>query len=653
MSVPDNANPLAHILDTLSQGVFWKDRDSVYLGCNIMFAQAVGLNHPSKILGKSDADLNCTPAEVESYRAVDLEVIETGERKQFVLESERPADGETFWVETTKAPLRDEVGNIVGVVGLYSDVTAYYRQSLDLRHAQNMLQSVLDTIPTRVFWKDREGVYLGCNQLFASDAGLESPDQILGCNDYVLGWAEQAELYRADDAAVVNSGEPKIGYEEPQTTPDGKQIWLRTSKIPLRDPSGGIIGVLGTYEDITSAKQAQAEQLRLEAQVQHAQKLKSLGILAGGIAHDFNNLLVAVLGNADLALEQLPPSASGYQNVQEIKTAAMRARELTNQMLAYSGKGRFVVRSLQLGDVVLEMGQLLEAAIPKKVSLHYDLAANLPAVEVDAAQIRQVVMNLVTNAAEAMGNQGGQITLTTGTQFADEAYLENDHQQQDLPAGDYVYLEVSDDGCGMDPDTQERLFEPFFTTKFQGRGLGLAAVLGIVNGHRGTIKVQSRPGRGSSLKVLLPVGEGAAPPPAPASLTETVSPAPLDGTVLVVDDEEHVLDVASAMLQTFGLQVLTAADGAEALEVYREKHHKIDVVLLDMTMPRLDGAETFRKLRNLNPDLKVILTSGYNEQDATSRFVGKGLAGFIQKPFMLRDLEAMLFRTLGGGGSDV
>ena len=320
MSEPDNATPLSHVLDTLSQGIFWKDLDSVYLGCNTIFAKAVGLNHRSEILGKTDADLNCTPAEVASFRADDLEVIETGRPKQFVLESQRQPDGETFWVETTKAPLRDEAGGIIGVVGLISDVTAYYRQSKDLLQTQNMLQSVLDTIPARVFWKDLDGVFLGCNRLLAVDGGLDSPEQIIGKTDYDFGWAEQAELYRADDAAVVKSGEPKIGYEEPQTTPDGKQIWLRTSKIPLREPNGEIIGVLGTYEDITSAKQAEAEQRRLEAQVQHAQKLESLGILAGGIAHDFNNLLVAVLGNADLALRQIAavdqrlPERGGYQD---------------------------------------------------------------------------------------------------------------------------------------------------------------------------------------------------------------------------------------------------------------------------------------------------------------------------------------------------
>jgi len=641
---PDRTMAL-RILDALPQAIFWKDRESVYMGCNVAFAAAVGLADPQEIVGKTDFDLPTSQAEAEAYRQDDREVIATEQPKHGIIEPMRYADGRHRQVETTKIPLVGDDGGVVGVLGIYSDVTDRQRRAVELREARHMLQVVLDTIPVRVFWKDRESVYLGCNRLFATDAGIDGPAEIVGRNDTQLGWREQSELYRADDKAVMDSGEPKLGYEEPQTTPDGGKIWLRTSKIPLRDPDEKVIGVLGTYEDITDSKRAEEDQRRLEAKVQHAQKLESLGILAGGIAHDFNNLLVAILGHADLALTDLPPSLPGYQNVEEIRTAAKRARELTNQMLAYSGKGHFVVRHLQLNDVVTEMGHLLEASIPKKVNLHYELAEDLPAVEVDAAQIRQVVMNLVTNAAEAIGGSDGRITLATGRRHATAEYLQGVDSREPLPAGTYVYLEVSDDGEGMDPETRARLFEPFFTTKFQGRGLGLAAVQGIVRGHAGAIKVHSEPGQGSCFEVLIPANE--APIVLPQESTPTESDiTPLTGTVLLVDDEEVVRQVVSQMLKRLGLDVLAAADGAEALELFKDHRQAIRLILLDMTMPRMDGEETFRELMLLTPDVRIILSSGYSEQDATSRFVGKGLAGFIQKPFTLVDLEAKIREVL-------
>jgi len=635
----------SRILDSISQGIFWKDRDLVYLGCNAAFAASVGLAHPNEIHGKTDFDLPWPREDAEAYRADDHDVIESGLTKHAILEPLQRADGTRLWIETTKVPLRDDLGSIIGVLGLFVDMTAHRRQELDLQQTQLMLQTVLDTIPARVFWKDLDSTYLGCNQLFAQDAGLAEPGEIVGRSDHELGWAEQADLYRADDRSVMESSIPKVSYEEPQTTPDGEQIWLRTSKIPMRNLDDEIIGVLGTYEDITASKRAEEEQRRLESQIQHAQKLKSLGVLAGGIAHDFNNLLVAILGYADLTLEDLTPASTGYQYVEDIRTAAMRARDLTNQMLAYSGKGRFVVRSLQLGDVVQEMGHLFEASISKKVDLRFSLADDLPDVEVDVAQIHQVVMNLVTNAAEAINGNGGLISLTTGFQHATADYLQKSYVQEDLPTGEYVYLEISDDGCGMDRDTRDRIFDPFFTTKFQGRGLGLAAVLGIVRGHGGSIKVYSEEGNGTSFKVLLPAGQGSAPS---LSATEPAVDTKdrLEGTALIVDDEECVLKVAGQMIQRTGLEILTARDGVEALEVYRKHRGDIVLVLLDMTMPRMDGEETFRELRALNPEVRVILASGYNEQDATNRFVDKGLAGFIQKPFTLQNLEQMIHAAL-------
>jgi two-component system cell cycle sensor histidine kinase/response regulator CckA len=633
-----------YILDSLPQPIFWKDHRSVYLGCNSAFAKAVGVADPAEIVGKTDYDMPWPHADAEAYRADDQQVIATGETRRSIREELLQADGTRLQIETTKTPLRDAAGAVRGILGIIADVSERQRQHDDLLETRRMLRTVLDTIPVRVFWKDRDSRFLGCNKLFAADAGLSGSEAIVGKLDSDLGWHEQSALYQADDLAVMTSGQPKLGYEEPQTTPDGGRIWLRTSKIPLRSLAGEIVGVLGTYEDITKSKQAEEEQRRLEAEIQYAQKLESLGILAGGIAHDFNNLLVAVLGHADLALTSVSPAISAYRHLEEIQTAARRARELTNQMLAYSGKGRFVVRRLRINDVITEMGQLLQASIPKKVQLRYELT-DPSSVDVDVAQVRQVVMNLVTNAAEAIGDACGAITLATRSQHVDEAYLRRTGVNEALPEGEYVVIEVSDDGCGMDGATCDRVFEPFFTTKFQGRGLGLAAVLGIVRGHGGAIVVYSEPAKGSSFKVLLPAARGEAPAESRPT-TAAATAAPLTGTVLVVDDESVVREAASGMLEHLGFEVVVAADGAAALDLFRRQGERIRLVLLDMTMPRMDGEETFRELRRLAPNARVILASGYNEMDATSRFVGKGLAGFIQKPFTLAELEAKIRESL-------
>jgi CheY-like chemotaxis protein len=380
--------------------------------------------------------------------------------------------------------------------------------------------------------------------------------------------------------------------------------------------------------------------------MQQTQKLESLGVLAGGIAHDFNNLLVAILGNAGLALMELPKESPARQTVQAIETAAQRAAELTRQMLAYSGKGKFVIEPLNLSKLVEEMAHLLEVSVSKRAVLKYRFAPNLPPIEGDATQIRQIIMNLITNASDAIGERSGVISISTGLMHCDRAYLQSSYLDSDLPEGDYVYLEVADTGEGMDEATRERIFDPFFTTKFTGRGLGLAAVLGIVRGHSGAIKLYSEMGRGSTFKVMLPAAalldQSGAEPSHGSTAPAAAETRAL--TVLVVDDDETVRSVTRRMLEHAGYTVLQAADGVEALEIYGA-NPGIDVVLLDMTMPHMDGEETFRELRRISGDVKVVLTSGYNEQDATERFAGKGLAGFIQKPYRPAELVAKITET--------
>jgi PAS domain S-box-containing protein len=388
------------------------------------------------------------------------------------------------------------------------------------------------------------------------------------------------------------------------------------------------------FDDITRMKKEEEERRSLERQVQQAQKLESLGVLAGGIAHDFSNLLVAVMGNADLALAELSPASPARESIKEIEKASQRAAELCRQMLAYSGKGRYVVETLDLSEVVSEMSHMLEVSISKKALLKYRFAPGLPPVLADATQLRQVIMNLIINASEAIGEKSGVITVSVGVMHCDRAYLSDVYLDETLKEGLYVTLEVSDTGVGMDEPTRRKIFDPFFTTKFAGRGLGLAAVLGIVRGHKGTLKVYTEPGRGSTFKILLPAVEGepgrGKGTPAAGGVSWRGS-----GTILLVDDEESVRSLGMRMLERLGFTVETASDGREALAVFRRDPRRFSLVILDLTMPHMDGEQTFRELKQIDADVRVILSSGYNQQEVTQTFAGKGLAGFIQKPYTL------------------
>jgi signal transduction histidine kinase/CheY-like chemotaxis protein len=379
----------------------------------------------------------------------------------------------------------------------------------------------------------------------------------------------------------------------------------------------------GVTVDITDHKRS-AEQMR------ETQKLESLGILAGGVAHDFNNLLTGILGNASLALESMSPGHPNRPLLEEVTRASERAADLTRQLLAYAGKGRFVVRRVDVSDVVREISVLIQASIPKNVELRLDLQRHLPSIEADTSQMQQIVMNLIINGAEAV-NEGepGTVQVSTGVQQVNHHLLASWGGSGELAPGKYVYLEVRDTGRGMDAETQARIFDPFFTTKFMGRGLGLAAVSGIVRAHKGVIRVSSSPGKGSTFKVLLPACTGALPLDQPPSRRDLSG----KGLILVVDDEEVVRRTARNALQRYGYSVLLAENGQDAIDLFRQMHDRISLVLLDLTMPRMSGELALRHLQAIKPDVKVLLSSGYNEVETVRRFTGKGLAGFIQKPY--------------------
>jgi PAS domain S-box-containing protein len=429
---------------------------------------------------------------------------------------------------------------------------------------------------------------------------------------------------------------------------DGSQFYASLTMVPLSFKGDTIL--LTAVLDITERRKLEEERLNLERQVQQAQKLESLGVLAGGIAHDFNNILMTIIGNADLVLQDLPFHVPTRNNIKEIEKAARRAAGLAKQILAYSGKGKFVVETICLNEFFDEMAHLLEVSISKRTKLQYNFTENLPVFEGDPTQVRQIILNLITNASEAIGEEDGTIYLTTGLMECDSHFLDTDNAanpvgiDDPLPPGPYVFLEVVDTGCGMDADTQIKIFDPFFTTKFTGRGLGMAAVLGIIRGHRGVIKIKSEVGKGTTFRILLPVSTDAVikekkPKPKRELLPDDWHGS---GTILIVDDEDSICAVGRKMLERLGFAVLTAGDGIEALAVFEKHSAEINCVLLDLTMPRMDGEQTFKELRLIYSDLKIILCSGYDEQEATRHFTGMGLAGFLQKPYQFKVLKQKL-----------
>jgi PAS domain S-box-containing protein len=538
-------------------------------------------------------------------------------------------DGRRFDLVTNLTPLLDERGACYRLVGTSRDVSERLRAEQAAAVAEQRLRTVASNAPI-ILW----AVDADARLTLAEGSGLGALPNGGGMVRLGVSLLDEFVDFPRISADITRG----LAGETFSDTVQFGDAWLDTHFTPLLTDDGVVSGLIGVSVNVT-------ERRRAEEALLQAQKMESMGVLAGGIAHDFNNLLVGILGNAGLALAELPRDSSAAPIIHEIETAGQRAADLARQMLAYSGKGRFVIQALDINALVLEMTQLLRVSINRSAVLRNDLASNLPAVEGDATQLRQVVMNLVVNASDALGEAGGSIRVSTGIVRANRGELNELYLAPHLPEGDYIFVEVADSGSGMDAETRARIFDPFFTTKFTGRGLGLAAVLGIVRGHKGAIRVQSEPGNGATFTLLLPkvttsVRAPVTVPSAPAWTSK--------GSVLVVDDEETVRTVTGRAIKLFGFTPILASDGQEGVDLFREHQDEVVCVLLDMTMPRLNGEDAFVLIRQIRPDARVILTSGYAEHDATARFVDKGLAGFIQKPYELSTLRGALRAAIEG-----
>jgi PAS domain S-box-containing protein len=564
------------------------------------------------------------PDDLANVRAEARAVIRAGEgRAAYRIIRE----GEIRWIEGR--------GRRLGkyrFVGLTIDVTERKRAEDELRQYRDIFQFASQAISITVGVED--ATFKLINPAYAKMHGFEV-EELIGApvkRVFPPGTHRQlSEAMRASDLAG------QYDFESLHVRKDGSEfpVWIELTVV--KDEHGLMRYRIVNVTDIT-------ERRRIEERLREAAKLESIGVLAGGIAHDFNNILTGILGNASLLLESLPAPSRFRDTARTIMNSSERAADLVRQMLAYSGKGRFVLSLIDLSEKVRETSLLVVPAIPRSTELVHRLTPSLPLIQADAVQIQQVIMNLVINAAEALDGRAGRVVVTTSEKHIDDAFIRELNAPFEITPGRFVLFEVADNGAGMDQPTLAKIFDPFFTTKFTGRGLGLSAVLGIVRGHKGSIKVHSTPGVGTVFQIFFPVAATGEPKHGSRTDQNGNNKIRGRGTVLVVDDEHLIRRTAKSVLENAGFKVVLAEDGYQAIEMFRAKCGEIDLVLLDMSMPRMSGEETLVLLQTIQPDVRVILSSGYNEAEAIGHFEGKGLAGFLQKPYTAAGLAEVMAR---------
>ncbi|MBI2496785.1 MAG: PAS domain S-box protein [Opitutae bacterium] len=526
--------------------------------------------------------------------------------------------------------IRDEHGAPKYFVAQVTDITEQRRAQAELLAHQRQLETILAHTPIVLFALDARGVFT-----LSEGAGLAA----LGLRPGAVVGQSAFDLYAARPD-IISDLKRGLAGETFTSQPEVDGVVFELRGAPVREADGRVTGMIGVALDVTARAQAAREREKMERKLLEVQKLESLGVLAGGVAHDFNNLLTSILGNASLVRLALGESSPVLGNLGQIEQASQTAANLCQQLLAYAGRGRLDTAPVDLSTLVRETTDLLRVSVGNQARLQFNLAPALPAIVADAVQIRQVLLNLVLNAAESIGRRDGLIEVATRRQSLDVPRPGGSDPQQELPAGEYVCLEVADNGPGFDAVAQARVFDPFFSTKGPGRGLGLPAALGIMRSHHGTLRLASQPGRGARFTLVFPAqARPAAPEKTAAASTRTWRGS---GSVLVVDDEEPVRATAAQMIAYFGFEVTQAGSGQQALDLVRSGKNPFDLVLLDLTMPGMDGYETFTALRQLRPAQRIVVFSGYSAQDARQRFAGQNLNGFLQKPFSAEALREIL-----------
>lgn len=631
---------LQTIINTAPVRIFFKDRELRYIGCNTIFAMDAGFKCPEDLIGKDDYQL-AWKEHAELYRADDLRVIESGNLKLSYDEPQTTPDGKKIWLRTSKVPLRNESNEIIGVLGVYEDITEYKKAEVDKTRLLLRQRAILDNLPMIAWLKDTEGRLEMINEPYAKACG-HTIDECIGKTELDLFPEEMARSFMGNDREVCVSGQKQF-VEEIIPFPNGIK-WHRTYKTPIHDENGLIIGTAGIAQDITDRKQAEEERARLQEQLTQAQKMESVGQLAGGVAHEFNNMLGVILGHAEMLMDQIDLADPIYGDLEQIRQAAERSAEISRQLLAFARKQNIAPKVLNLNDAVEKQLKMLKRLIGENIDLLWKPASGLWTTKADPSQIDQVLTNLCVNARDAITGVG-RITVKTENCFLDDNYCE---AHPGCVPGEYVLVSVGDTGCGIDKQIVDHIFEPFFTTKSvgQGTGLGLAMVYGAVKQNHGFLDVSSEADQGTVFTIYLPryleavtttqkVGEGIV--------------IPAEGgreTILLVEDEPSILQMTTRMLERLGYSVLAASTPSEAIRLAETSEVKIHLLITDVIMPEMHGRDLAERLVAVDSRIKCLFMSGYTSDIIDTQ--GVLLAGkhFIQKPFSKNGLATKIREML-------
>lgn len=604
---------LRQIIDTIPNFISVKDKDGRFLIVNQALATAYQ-KKPANIEGRTSQELDTVNREIEKFEGGDQAVLSTQDEMFWPNLSYTDLQGTQRWYQMVKRPLFDPTTGSTHILSIANDITPIRATTEALREKEENFRTLVEA--------SFEGIII-CVDHIIQEANINFAT--------MFGYAAVSEVLGKNASNFIASGNlQKLMARQPKVSVEAVGVRQDQSTFPLELVSHAInyqgqAAQITGYHDITTRKQA------AEAE-QHARKLESLGIMAGGLAHDFNNLLVAMMGQIAIAKAKIEPDHDCHSNLDKAIQATETAAMLTRQLLAYTGQGHFEVIPIHLNNLISQNLQLFQDALPPNITFQTNLHDPLPHIMADGVQVQQIIMNLLLNAAEALGTQPGTITITTAPYQLNRDQLSQwQTNNEDICPGHFVLLEMADSGRGMDKATINRIFDPFFSTKGTGRGLGLAAVLGIVRGHNGSVRARSQPGQGTTFQFLFP-SEESAPVKEDTAVTATVTQ---QNTVLIIDDEEHVREAINDILHLGNIPVLSAANGQAGIDLFLAQQNKIGVILLDLSMPGMSGVEVFTALREIDPAAKIILSSGFTEAEILQKMAGIRPTDFLKKPYRL------------------